>query len=137
MSLTYGLNGTPARAKTPKPISIKLIGVGGAGCNAVDRLLEFGLEGVEYLAANTDAQALRRCHAPHQILLGRRSTRGMGTGGNARTGAQAALHGYRDIAHQRLFDAAEPAHEPGQRAPGDTIGQQEVQFLLLHNIHYR
>lgn len=102
MSLTYGLNGTPARAKTPKPISIKLIGVGGAGCNAVDRLLEFGLEGVEYLAANTDAQALRRCHAPHKILLGRRTTRGMGTGGNARTGAQAARESYPELTEALL-----------------------------------
>ena len=44
---------------------------------------------------------------------------------------------HRDIAHQRLLDPAEPAHESGQGASGDTIGQQEVQFLLLHNIHYR
>ena len=102
MSLTYGLNGTPARAKTPKPISIKLIGVGGAGCNAVDRLLEFGLEGVEYLAANTDAQALRRCHAPHKILLGRRTTRGMGTGGNARMGTQAARESYPELTEALL-----------------------------------
>lgn len=90
MTQIYSLSGTPAKAKATKKISIKLIGVGGAGGNAVDRLLEFGLDSVEYVAANTDAQALKRCLAPTKILLGRRSTRGMGTGGDASAGAQAA-----------------------------------------------
>ena len=90
MTQIYSLSGTTYKAKATKQISIKLIGVGGAGGNAVDRLLEFGLDGVEYVAANTDAQALQRCQAPTKILLGRRSTRGMGTGGDASAGAQAA-----------------------------------------------
>ena len=46
-------------------------------------------------------------------------------------------HEHRDIAHERLLDPAEPTHEAGQRAPGDAVGQQEVQLLLLQKIHYR
>ncbi len=44
---------------------------------------------------------------------------------------------YRQIADQWLLDPAEPANEAGQQTPGDSIGQQEVQILLMHNLHYR
>ncbi len=70
--------------------SIKVIGVGGAGSNAVDRMIQVGIPEVEFIVANTDAQALSRSEAPHKIQLGGKFTRGLGAGGNASVGAEAA-----------------------------------------------
>lgn len=69
---------------------IKLIGVGGGGCNTVDRLCQDKAPGVQFLAVNTDAQALMRCQAPTRIRIGDRLTRGMGAGGDPGRGYQAA-----------------------------------------------
>jgi cell division protein FtsZ len=70
---------------------IKVIGVGGAGCNAVSRLVVAGLTGVEFHAMDTDHQALSSCQAPHKLQLGAKITRGLGTGSNWEIGRQAAL----------------------------------------------
>ena len=70
---------------------IKVIGVGGAGCNAVSRLVVAGLTGVEFHAMDTDHQALSACQAPHKLQLGAKITRGLGTGSNWEIGRQAAL----------------------------------------------
>jgi cell division protein FtsZ len=70
---------------------IKVIGVGGAGCNAVSRLVGAGLGGVEFHAMDTDHQALSACQAPRRLQLGAKITRGLGTGSNWETGRQAAL----------------------------------------------
>ncbi|MFI5347737.1 MAG: cell division protein FtsZ [Elusimicrobiota bacterium] len=70
---------------------IKVVGVGGAGCNAVNRMVEAGLEGVELIAANSDAQVLRSCRAHVCIQLGETLTRGLGVGGDASKGKAAAL----------------------------------------------
>ncbi len=70
---------------------IKVIGIGGGGCNAVNRMIEAGIEGVEFIAANTDMQALRLCHAPMRVQLGTKLTKGLGAGANPDIGRQAAL----------------------------------------------
>jgi cell division protein FtsZ len=70
---------------------IKVIGVGGAGGNAVNRLIEDGLEGVEFLVANTDLQALKDSQASVKIQLGVDIARGLGAGGNPEIGRRAAL----------------------------------------------
>ena len=70
---------------------IKVIGVGGAGGNAINRMVEAGLEGVELIAANSDAQVLRRCEAHVCIQLGETLTRGLGVGGDSSRGRAAAL----------------------------------------------
>ena len=70
---------------------IKVIGVGGAGGNAVNRLIEDGLEGVEFLVANTDLQALKDSQASVKIQLGVEIARGLGAGGNPEIGKRAAL----------------------------------------------
>jgi cell division protein FtsZ len=70
--------------------NIKIIGVGGAGSNTIDRLVEAGVLGAELFAANTDAQHLLVVRAPHKILLGRRSTRGLGAGALPQIGEEAA-----------------------------------------------
>jgi len=70
---------------------IKVIGVGGGGCNAVNRMIDAGVEGVEFIAANTDVQALERCLAPIKIQLGAKLTRGLGAGADPEVGRAAAL----------------------------------------------
>jgi cell division protein FtsZ len=70
---------------------IKVIGVGGGGCNAVARMVQEGLEGVEFYAMNTDLQALTACLVPNKLQLGAKMTRGLGAGSNPEIGRQAAL----------------------------------------------
>ena len=80
-----------------KPV-LKILGLGGGGSNAVNRLIELGLQDVEFIAANTDCQALKQSLAPTKIQLGMRSTRGLGAGGNPKVGAAAAEESYKEIA---------------------------------------
>ena len=70
---------------------IKVIGVGGGGCNAVARMVAEGLPGVEFYAMNTDAQALSACNVPNKLQLGAKMTNGLGAGANPEIGRQAAL----------------------------------------------
>jgi cell division protein FtsZ len=70
---------------------IKVIGVGGGGCNAVARLYREGMPGVEFCAMNTDAQALAACEVPSKLQLGAKITNGLGAGCNPEIGRQAAL----------------------------------------------
>ena len=70
--------------------NIKVVGVGGGGCNAIDRMIEEGLHGVEFIAINTDAQALMLSKAPTRVRIGDKLTRGLGSGGNPETGKKAA-----------------------------------------------
>ncbi len=69
---------------------IKVIGVGGGGCNAVNRMIEEGLSGIEFITVNTDAQALLLSKAPTRVRIGDKSTRGLGAGGNPEVGRKAA-----------------------------------------------
>jgi cell division protein FtsZ len=82
--------------KTP---AIKVVGIGGAGCNAIDRMIQIGIHGVDFIAANSDAQALARSEAPCKIHLGAKLTRSLGTGGNPATGAEAALESREQLRH--------------------------------------
>jgi cell division protein FtsZ len=77
----------------PHPLGarIKVIGIGGGGGNAVNRMIEAGIEGIEFLVANTDLQALKRSKAPIKIQLGSRLTKGLGAGANPNVGREAAL----------------------------------------------
>nr|MBA3256725.1 cell division protein FtsZ [Pyrinomonadaceae bacterium] len=70
---------------------IKVIGIGGGGGNAVNRMMEAGIEGIEFLVANTDLQALKRSRAPIKIQLGSRLTKGLGAGADPGVGREAAL----------------------------------------------
>jgi cell division protein FtsZ len=70
---------------------IKVIGVGGGGGNAVNRMMDAGIEGIEFVVANTDLQALKRSNAPTKIQLGGRLTKGLGAGADPEVGRQAAL----------------------------------------------
>ena len=70
---------------------IKVIGVGGGGNNAVNRMIDSGMEGIEFVVANTDLQALRMSRAPMKIQLGVKLTNGLGAGANPEVGRKAAL----------------------------------------------
>jgi cell division protein FtsZ len=69
---------------------IKVIGVGGGGCNAVNRMIEEGMQGIEFIAVNTDAQALLLSKAQMRVRIGEKVTRGLGAGGNPEMGRKAA-----------------------------------------------
>src|SRR6266849_368836 len=70
---------------------IKVIGVGGGGGNAVNRMIQSGIKGVEFLVTNTDVQAMRTSLAPNKIQIGAKLTKGLGAGANPEVGKQAAL----------------------------------------------
>lgn len=72
------------------PAKIKVIGLGGGGCNAVTRMVREDIQGVEFIAMNTDAQALAVCEAPQCIQLGTKITKGLGVGGDHNLGTKAA-----------------------------------------------
>ena len=75
----------------PPGANIKVIGVGGGGSNAVNRMITAQLRGVDFIAANTDSQALRKSRAPLKLQLGHKITKGLGAGANPEVGRQAAL----------------------------------------------
>jgi cell division protein FtsZ len=77
--------------------SLRVLGLGGGGCNAVNRMIELGIKGVEFIGANTDSQALKSCLAPTRIQLGPRVTRGLGAGGKPEVGRAAAEESYREL----------------------------------------
>ena len=86
---------------------IKVVGVGGAGCNALNSMISADIEGVEYVAINTDAQALKSSAAKEKIQIGKSVTQGLGAGGNAEIGKDAATADVEVIGE--LLDDAEIA----------------------------
>lgn len=82
--------GPPQRAVTAfSPPAIRVVGVGGGGCNAVARMMEIGMAGVEFVAVNTDAQSLLECAADRRLHIGTSSTRGLGAGADPEVGRRA------------------------------------------------
>ena len=79
-------------------VTIKVIGVGGGGGNAVNRMIEGGMQGVEFISINTDAQALKNSKASQKIVIGDRLTRGRGAGGVPERGQKAAEESRDEIA---------------------------------------
>jgi cell division protein FtsZ len=82
-----------------KSAKIKVIGVGGAGGNAINNMIASSLQGVKFIAANTDAQALENSKAPLRIQLGEGVTEGLGAGANPQVGRDAALESEEDLRH--------------------------------------
>src|SRR5205823_6715564 len=83
---------------------IKVIGVGGGGSNAVNRMIQAGVKGVDFIAVNTDAQALIHSEAPTRIRIGDKLTKGLGSGGDPETGRRAA-----DESSEELFEVLKGA----------------------------
>jgi len=102
-----GLPSLPATPKNPQRADgrgqlehfagIKVVGVGGAGCNAVSRMIQEGLGGVEFIAINTDAQALFLCDADQRIHIGSAATRGLGAGSNPEVGRKAVEENHEEV----------------------------------------
>lgn len=92
-SLSQGINSS----RFSPAAKIKVIGCGGGGCNAIKRMIEIGLEGVEFWAMNTDLQQLKQIHADGVIQLGATVTRGLGAGMSAEVGRQAAEESMAEI----------------------------------------
>jgi cell division protein FtsZ len=90
--------------EVPRGAKIKVIGVGGGGGNAVNRMIEARVEGVEFIAANTDAQALRSSKAPVKLQLGMKLTSGLGAGANPDVGRRAAIED-----SEKIIEALESA----------------------------
>ena len=86
----------PEAGPNLRPI-ITVMGVGGAGGNAVNNMIRSNLEGVDFLIANTDAQALENSSIPNKIQLGVTLTEGLGAGANPEVGEQAAIESFEDI----------------------------------------
>jgi cell division protein FtsZ len=78
-------------------VDIRVVGVGGGGSNAVNRMISSGLKGVEFIAINTDKQALRKSTAPTQLAIGEKITNGFGAGSNPEIGKRAADEAYNEI----------------------------------------
>ena len=90
--------------RTEEEIPIKVVGVGGAGSNALDRIVLDGLEKAQLIAINTDVQSLASSVAAHKVQLGRAVTRGLGAGGDPELGYNAAVESETEI-REALVDA--------------------------------
>ena len=100
MGMAYGGNENKEYA-----VDIRVVGVGGGGGNAVNRMISSGLKGVEFIAVNTDKQALRKCVAPTQLAIGEKITNGFGAGSNPEIGKRAADEAYNDV--KKLLSGAD------------------------------
>ncbi|MDR0985196.1 MAG: cell division protein FtsZ [Endomicrobium sp.] len=89
---------------TMQPAIIKILGVGGGGCNAVNRMISTNVGNVEFVAINTDAQALLKSLAPDVLQIGEKITKGLGVGGNPEVGRRAAEESAEEI-RDRLIGA--------------------------------
>ncbi len=85
-----GMPGRVRKARRPESRSIRVVGVGGGGSNAVDRMVEANMSGVDFVACNTDAQALRQSLATTKLRIGDAITHGLGSGGDPAVGRRAA-----------------------------------------------
>ena len=95
----------PRLHRTPRPESaaylavIRVVGVGGGGLNAVNRMIEAGISQVEFIAVNTDIQQLRTCEAPIKLHIGRELTQGLGSGSDPEVGRKAAEEAHDQVKH--------------------------------------
>ena len=87
----------PQSAFVENPAQIKVLGIGGGGSNAVNRMIEQGIRGVEFISINTDAQALMLANAPQRLRIGDKLTKGLGAGGDPEIGEKAAEESAEEI----------------------------------------
>ena len=105
---------------------IKVIGVGGGGNNAVNRMIDSGMEHIEFIVANTDLQALRISRAATKIQLGVKLTNGLGAGANPEIGRKAALED-----SDKIIEVLEGADMSGANLRGIYIGGDELNDVKL------
>ena len=90
----FGGTHVPRQTGSPYLAVIRVVGVGGGGCNAVNRMIEAGIEGVEFIAVNTDQQQMQMSEAPVKIHIGRERTQGLGSGADPEVGRLSAEDSY-------------------------------------------
>ena len=116
------------------PAVIKVIGIGGGGCNVINNMIDNTVQGVEFISANTDAQSLQGSKAPKRIQLGTNLTKGLGAGANPETGRNAALEDRETIADAIDFEA-EPAGQGvcavGEQDAVGPDGADGVQVVIV------
>jgi len=103
---------------------IKVIGVGGGGSNAIDRMIQSNLAGVDFVTVNTDAQALMRSQAPTRIRIGEKTTKGLGSGGNPTLGQKAAEESSDDL--RQALEGADMVFIAGGMGGGTGTGAAPV-----------
>jgi cell division protein FtsZ len=126
----------------PQEAVIKVVGVGGCGGNAVDHMIDRGVDGVEFICMNTDAQALKRSRSPNLLQLGTGVTKGLGAGANPDVGRQAAIEDRERIIE--MIEGAGHAFDPaavlaGKLTPvffGSGVNNFGVQLLLDSFLHF-
>ncbi len=120
----------PGINRMDQKANIKVIGVGGAGSNAVNRMISAGLSGVEFWSCNTDAQALELSAAKNRLQIGGKLTRGLGAGGNPAIGTKAAEESREEIAialqgADMVFIAAGMGGGTGHRCSSNSGGNRQ------------
>jgi cell division protein FtsZ len=121
----------PLSTNIHKP-SLKVLGLGGGGSNAINRMIELGLSGVDFIVANTDAQALNNSLAPTKIQLGPKTTRGLGAGGNPEVGQNAAEESSKLIAD--ALEGADMVFLTAGMGGGTGTGSIPVAAKIAHSI---
>ena len=127
---------------------IKVVGVGGGGTNAVNRMVDAGLKGVEFIAINTDAQALLMCDADVKLHIGAKATRGLGAGANPEVGRAAADESRDEIREVLGRDTevsiltarcrTDPQRHPTPGAPPRRVPvQDEIQYQVSWSCDHR
>ena len=113
-------------------VCIKVIGVGGGGNNAVNRMIASGVKGVEFVTINTDRQALRNSLAPTQLVIGEKITKGFGAGANPSIGARAAEESLEDI--KSILSGAEMVFITAGMGGGTGTGAAPVVARIAHEM---
>ncbi len=120
------------RPLTPEPAHIVVVGIGGAGNNAVNRMIDVQLRGVQFLALNTDAQALAHSQAPEQLCLGETLTHGLGAGGDPSVGAAAAEASRKQL--QEALSGADLVFLTAGMGGGTGTGAAPVVASIAHEL---
>lgn len=126
---TTPITPTPINARTPV---LKVLGLGGGGQNAVDRMIELGLSGIEFIAANTDAQVLQTSLAPTKVQLGPQLTRGLGAGGDPAIGEAAAEESYQEL--NRVLSGADMVFLTAGMGGGTGTGAISIAARVAKNL---
>ena len=113
-------------------VNIKVIGVGGGGNNAVNRMISTNIKGVEFVAINTDRQALRRSDASQQLVIGEKLTSGFGAGANPQIGARAAEESIEEI--KALLDGTDMVFITAGMGGGTGTGAAPVVARVAHEM---
>jgi cell division protein FtsZ len=112
--------------------SLKVLGLGGGGANAVNRMIDMGLDGIDFIVANTDGQALQSSLAPVKLQLGPKTTRGLGAGGNPEVGQMAAEESWRQI--QEVLQGADMVFLTAGMGGGTGTGAIPVAAKIARSI---